>query len=124
MLWPSWQNAGHLAVLALTGFILVDICLLRFPKIPFTCSWLPGKSRMNMALLAAFGLLLIGRDAASFERQALQDTRGAVSMLALLAFVAIAVRRTVFTLASREKDTIRFEEEPTPVVMGLELDHD
>jgi CubicO group peptidase (beta-lactamase class C family) len=123
-LWPSWENAGHLAVLALTGIILVDICLLRFPKIPFTCSWLPGKSRMNMALLAALGLLLIGRDAASFERQALQDTRGAVSMLALLAFVAIGVRRTVFTLASREKDTIRFEEEPTPVVMGLQLDHD
>jgi len=124
MLWPSWQNAGHLAVLALTGFILVDICLIRFPKIPFTCSWLPGKSRMNMALLAALGLALIGRDAASFERQALQDTRGAVSMLALLAFVAIGVRRTVLTLASREKDTIRFEEEPTPVVMGLQLDHD
>src|SRR5262245_14427414 len=72
----------------------VRICLLRFPKIPFTCSWLPGKSRMNMALLAALGLALIGRDAASFERQALQDTRGAVSMIALLAFFAIGVRRT------------------------------
>src|SRR5262245_25410239 len=123
-LWPSWQNAGHLAVLALTGIILVDICLLRFPKIPFTCSWLPGKSRMNMALLAALGLALIGRDAASFERQALQDTRSTVSMIALLAFLAIGVRRTALTLASREKDTIRFEEEPAPVVMGLQIDHD
>jgi CubicO group peptidase (beta-lactamase class C family) len=123
-LWPSWQNAGHLAVLALTGIILVDICLVRFPKIPFTCSWLPGKSRINMVLLAALGLLLIGRDAAAFERQALQDTRSTLSMLALLAFVAIGVRRMVFTLASREKDTLRFEEEPPPVVMGLQLYHD
>ena len=32
--------------------------------------------------------------------------------------------RKIFTLASREKDTIRFEEEPPPVVMGLQLDHD
>jgi len=123
-LWPSRENAAHLAVMALTGIILVDICLIRFPKIPFTCSWLPGKSRINMALLAAFGVALIGHEAAAFERQTLQDTRSTLLMLALLVFVAIGVRRTVFTLASREKDTIRFEEEPTPVVMGLQLDHD
>jgi hypothetical protein len=123
-LWPSWQNAGHLAVLALTGFILVDICLLRFPKIPFTCSWLPGKSRMNMALLAALGLLLIGRDAASFERQTLQDMRSTLWMLAVLVFAAISMRRALLSLANREKEALRFEEEPPPVVMGLQLDHD
>jgi CubicO group peptidase (beta-lactamase class C family) len=123
-LWPSWENAGHLAVMALTGIILVDICLLRFAKIPFTCSWLPGKSRINMALLAVLGLALIGRDAASFERQTLQDVRSTLLMLAILAFVSICLRRTVLTLASREKDTLRFEEEPAPVVMGLQLDHD
>src|SRR5262249_34678815 len=102
-LWPSWENAGHLAVLALTGIILIDLSLLRFPKIPFTCSWLPGKSRMNMALLAALGLLLIGRDTASFERQALQDIRGAVAMLAVLVFAAMCVRRAVLTLPNREQ---------------------
>jgi hypothetical protein len=102
---------------------LVDICLINFPKIPFTCSWLPGKSRMNMALLAALGLLLIGRDAASFERQTLQDLRTTLSMLAVLVFTMICVGRAVRTLANREKEALRFEEEPSPVVMGLQLDH-
>lgn len=124
MLWPSWQNAGHLAVLALIGIMLVDICLVRFPKIPFTCSWLPGKSRLNMALLAALGLLLIGRDAASFERQTLQDMRSTLWMLAVLLFAATCLRRAILTLTNREKEGLRFEEEPSPVVMGLQLDHD
>src|SRR5262249_38179405 len=67
-LWPSWENAGHLAALALFAVILTDVCLLRFRKIPFTCSWLPGKSRIHMAFLAALGLLLGGKDAAELER--------------------------------------------------------
>jgi hypothetical protein len=123
-LWPSWENAGHLGVLALTGMILADICLIDFPKIPFTCSWLPGKSRMNMALLAALGLLLKGADAARFERQTLQHTRSTLLMLAILVFAAICVRKILVTLVSREKDALRFEEEPPPLLIGLELNHD
>jgi CubicO group peptidase (beta-lactamase class C family) len=123
-LWPSRENAGHLVVLALTGIMLVDVCLLRFPKIPFTCSWLPGKSKMNMAFLAALGLLWGGREAADLERRALQDSRSTLLMLAILVFAAICVRRILVTLVSREKDELRFEEEPPPLLIGLELNHD
>jgi|RhiMethySRZTD1v2_1073278.scaffolds.fasta_scaffold2965078_1 hypothetical protein len=98
--------------------------LLRFQKIPFTCSWLPGKSRMNMAFLAALGLLLVGREAAALERRALHEARSMFLMLAVLAFAAICLRTAVLTLASREKDALRFEEEPPPVVICLQLDRD
>lgn len=123
-LWPSWENAGHLAVLALTGIILVDICLIRFPKIPFTCSWVPGKSKMNMAFLAALGLLLLGRDVAAFERQTLYDTRSTLLLLAILVLASFCMRRIVLTLVRREKDALRFEEEPPPQLIGLQLNHD
>src|SRR5262249_31720271 len=83
-LWPSRENAGHLAALALFGIILTDVCLLRFRKIPFTCSWLPGKSRINMAFLAALGLLLVGSQAADLERRASQETWSMLMMLAAL----------------------------------------
>ena len=73
---------------------------------------------MNMTLLAALGLLLIGRDAASFERQTLQDMRSTLLILALLVLAAICVRRAVLVLANRETEALRFEEEPSPVVMG------
>lgn len=83
-LWPGRQNAGHIVVLGLLGMILADLCLLRFRKIPFTCSYLPGKSRFHMAFLGALGLLVAGRDAAMLERHALQETGSMTVMLALL----------------------------------------
>ena len=64
-LWPGRQNAAHLVVLGLFGMIVADICLLGFRKIPFTCSYLPGKSRVHMAFLVALGVLLMGPDAAT-----------------------------------------------------------
>jgi hypothetical protein len=41
----------HLLVLALLGVILCEVCLQNFHKLPFTCSYLPGKSRMHMVVL-------------------------------------------------------------------------
>src|SRR5262249_56705341 len=97
--------------------------LLRFPKIPFTCSWLPGKSRMNMAFLAAVGLLWVGSNAAALERNALHGARSMFEMLVFLVFAAICLRRAVLVLANREKDTLRFEEEPASQLIGLQLNH-
>jgi hypothetical protein len=43
-LW-SWRPAAmHLFLLALLAIILADVALWGFRKIPFTCSYLPGKS--------------------------------------------------------------------------------
>jgi hypothetical protein len=124
MLSPSRANVGHLTVLSLIGIMVVDLCLLRFPKIPFTCSWLPGKSRMHMAFLAGMGLLLGGADAAALERTALQDTRSMLLMLAVLAFASFCLRRIVVTRAMREKQALRFDEQPPLQLIGLQLNHD
>ena len=64
-LWPGRQNAGHIVVLGLLGMILADLFLLRFRKIPFTCSWLPGKSYFHMVFLGASSILhaLLGTSA-------------------------------------------------------------
>ena len=59
-LWPGRQSAAHLVVLGFLGMIVTDLCLLRFRKIPFTCSYLPGKSRFHMVLLVALGVLVTG----------------------------------------------------------------
>jgi len=123
-LWPGRQNAGHIMVLALLGMILADLCLLSFRKIPFTCSYLPGKSRFHMAFLGALGLLVVGRDAAMLERHALQETGSMTVMLALLVLAWVCVRRIAMALATREEQELRFEEEAPPEVMGLGLYRD
>ena len=84
-IWPGRQNAAHLVVLGLLGMIVADLCLLRFRKIPFTCSYLPGKSRVHMVFLVALGVLLTGPETAMLERHALRQTGSMAVMLALLA---------------------------------------
>ena len=123
-LWPGRQNAAHLVILGMLGMILADLCLLRFRKIPFTCSYLPGRSRFHMAFLGAFGMLWLGSEATIFERHALRQTGTMLLMLALVAIVWIAVRIATVAFASREEQELRFEEEVPPVLLGLGLHRD
>jgi CubicO group peptidase (beta-lactamase class C family) len=123
-LWPGRQNAAHLVVLGLLGMMLADICLLRFQKIPFTCSYLPGKSRVHMVFLGALGVLLVGSDGTMLERHLLRQTGSMAAMLALLAVAFIAVRWTALALAKSEEQELRFEEETPAAVQGLGLHRD
>jgi len=121
---PDRQNAAHLVVLGLLGLIVTDLCLVRFRKIPFTCSYLPGKSRVHMVLLVALGVLLTGPETALAERHALRGAGSMAVMLALLVFVWIVVRWTTVALARQEEQQLRFEEEEPPAVQGLGLHRD
>jgi CubicO group peptidase (beta-lactamase class C family) len=123
-LWTSWQNAAHLLVLGLLGIIAADLCLLRFRKIPFTCSYLPGKSRVNMVLLGAIFMPAAGSNAILLEQHALRHTLSTALMLALLVVACFAIRRTTLAVAAREELEPRFEEEIAPVVMSLGLHRD
>jgi hypothetical protein len=44
---PWTQVAMHLAVLAAVGWILAELCLIGVEKIPFACSYLPGKTNLQ-----------------------------------------------------------------------------
>jgi CubicO group peptidase (beta-lactamase class C family) len=56
-LWPWRQATVHLVVLGLLGVLLGDLALRGFWKLPFTCSYLPGKSQVHMVFLGAVGLM-------------------------------------------------------------------
>lgn len=71
-LWPWRQAAAHLAVLGLLGMILTDGCLWSFRKIPFTCSYLPGKSQLHMIVVAAVILILLVAQSVVWEQEAIQ----------------------------------------------------
>ena len=124
VLWPSRQSAAHLLVLGLVGLALADICLLHFQKIPFTCSYLPGKSRAHMVFLGALCVLFIGSDGTMLERRALRETGTSALMLALLFVVWILIRFTTVALAKREEPDLRFEEEISPAIQRLGLNRD
>ncbi|HYW43478.1 MAG TPA: serine hydrolase domain-containing protein [Bryobacteraceae bacterium] len=125
-LWPWRQAASHLALLGLLGILLADICLYGFRKIPFTCSYLPGKSQVNMVFLGALGLLYFVMLSVRFERQALQEPRAAAAMLALFALAAAGGRWGTAALAKLDEDEeeLQFEEAPAPAVLELGLHRD
>jgi hypothetical protein len=50
-LWPRQIAAEHLALLAALGIGIAELGLHGFHKIPFTCSYLPGKLHFNMAIV-------------------------------------------------------------------------
>jgi hypothetical protein len=123
-LWPWRLAAGHLVVLGLLGMLLADICLLGFRKIPFTCSYLPGKSQVHMVFLGAALLMWAVMLSVNYERQALEEPRGMAAMLALFGMAAICVRLGTAALASFEDEELQFEEAPAPAVMDLGLHRD
>ncbi len=117
-IWPWRAALGHLAVLALLGVILSELCLAGAQKIPFACSWLPGKSNFHITFWMCVALIvqMIGR-AAEYERRALGNRTGYVTVLAILGMVAVCARlRTKFQDAA-----LAFEEIPSWKLVTLEL---
>jgi hypothetical protein len=120
-LWPWWQAAGHLVALGFLGMIVADLCLSGFRKIPFTCSYLPGKSHVHLVFLGAIGLMWLVILCVKNKREVLQEPRSILTMLLVLGFVAVAVRWATTTGAEHE---LMFEEAEAPAIQGLGLHRD
>jgi hypothetical protein len=123
-LWPWREAAAHLAILGLLGVTLTDLALHGFHKIPFACSYLPGKSPVHMIFLAAYGLMWLVHVGVTFEQRALQEPRTITALLVLLVVVAAGIRWGTATVARSESMALQFEEVPPPAVMGLGLHRD
>jgi hypothetical protein len=86
---PLPQAAAHLAILAFLGLILVDLNLIGFHKIPFTCSYLPGKSNIQLSfwvyLLLFVPLTIKG---AQYEQRVLNHPLQYLCVVSALAFVS------------------------------------
>jgi hypothetical protein len=117
--WPTWRIAGHLLLLALVGTIVVELSLYGFHKLPFTCSYLPGQSKV---LVVFWGCLLVWVPlvAARFEMRILNKPLDFIGTAILLALVAVGVRwRT--TAAAKSAEKLTFEEEYPPELFSLNL---
>jgi hypothetical protein len=117
--WPTWQIAGHLALLALVGMIVIELSLYGFHKLPFTCSYLPGQSKVHVVFWGLL-LVLVPLVAARFEMRLLHRPLGFLCMFALLASAAACARWRTTASANAAEELI-FEEEYPPEVFALNL---
>jgi hypothetical protein len=120
--WPWTAAAEHLLVLGLLGSLLVDISLKGFRKIPFTCSYLPGKSKVH--LLFWFGiipLVVAVHNAVELEQRAMSSPGSYWAMAGTLGAAAFAGRKITNTSAKLGGPEIQFEESPSDEVVALGL---
>jgi len=116
-----WRHVSqHLVVLALLGCLLVEFGLYKFDKVPFTCSFLPGKTNIQVIFWGfAFLAGIFGVTGAVYEQGALQDASKYATLLGVF-LAGIVALGTVNRL--RAKDAVLyFEELPAEAITRLGL---
>jgi len=117
-----WAPAlGHFLVMLCLGILLVELCLYTFPKIPFTCSYLPGKAQIDFVFWAC--LMLIFRllnEGAEIESRMLRHVLSCTGLILTAAIAAGAMRWLSQSRASSTEDLL-FEEEYSSEVTSLKL---
>lgn len=122
-LWPWRMAVAHLLMLALLGSILADLCLLGARKIPFTCSYRPGRANMQFAVWGALVLLPLTLIGSEFAWRSLHTLRGQIVYSWSLLLPAIALRWWSVREAARS-DTMQFEDHEEQAVITLDLGPD
>jgi CubicO group peptidase (beta-lactamase class C family) len=122
--WPPPEAAGHLAILLLLAAIVAELCLYGFRKIPFTCSYLPGKSYFNMAALAFAGLMFLATRGADLELSALKNPALYTAVIVVLGVAAFLARRRSGRESQSEAAGLQFDDEPDPTILPLGLHRD
>jgi hypothetical protein len=119
--YPWRLAAGHFAVMVGLGILLVELCLYTFPKIPFTCSYLPGKAQIHFVFWG--GLMLFIRllnKAAGVEGRLLNRPLGCLMMILVVASAALGMRYLSESRAASTEDLL-FEEEYPAGITTLRL---
>jgi len=121
-IWPWTAAVKHVVAFGLFGMLLGELCLLGTQKIPFTCSYLPGRSNFHITFGLCLGVLvnLIGATA-QFELSALRDPARYAVMLVALGIAAGAMRWLASAQVQADDAELEFEEQATPVIMRLGL---
>jgi hypothetical protein len=115
--------AAHLVALGLLGSILADTCAYGFHKIPFTCSYQPGRVNIQFAFWAFLVLLPFTRMASTHEWKLLQHANGQALIALGLSVLALSARwRTIRSAQAAE--TMQFEEVDEAEILSLELSND
>jgi hypothetical protein len=117
---PFHHVAAHLAVLALVGWIFVELSLIGFYKVPFTCSYLPGKVHVQVM----FGVFLVlafvfAMSSAEIEMPSFNDPFRYVCMTSVLGTAALGL--WVFNRNGARSAVLYFEEIPPEVIATLGL---
>jgi hypothetical protein len=114
----------HLALLAALGVCIAELGLHGFHKIPFTCSYLPGKLRFNMAIAYLLPFLVVVTWGAELEMRAFSEAALYAVVLGALIAGAVGARWRTTSQSRSEGVAPRFDETAEPAIYALDLHRD
>jgi hypothetical protein len=117
---PWYACAAHLLVLALMGSILTELSMIGVSKIPFACSYLPGKSNFQYTF---WGFLILFTTLAGlfgeYEERALREPVQYAWMVGVLA--AVVAGLWIFNRHRAKSAALYFEETEPEIITTLGL---
>jgi len=124
VIWPPLAALAHISIMILIGIVIAERSLVEFRKVPFACSYLPGKSDLRWKL-GAYGLAFIFATyvGASIEKSSLETLGRAVVLFAILAALVFHARRRWMRFAASPYERLQFEDTETAEISPLNL-HD
>jgi hypothetical protein len=121
-LWPWRPAAVHLAILGLLGALVAEVCLQGFQKLPFTCSYLPGKTNVQITFVFSVMVLLpFLAFCAGVELRAMAHPAQYLTAIAVLAAALLFARWRTAAQTDAGDIGIQFEDEGSPAIQSLGL---
>jgi hypothetical protein len=121
MLW-GWTTALMHALFGSTlSVLLMEGLLATFRKIPFTCSYLPGKAKVSERWIAYWIFFAIYTSAMAALEQRLLESPVAFTVFVGIAATAYTIWRLKQAQWFASEFRLIYEEEPEPVVRTLDL---
>ena len=119
--YPWRPVLGHLVTMLLLGILVVELCLYTFPKISFTCSYLPGKANIHFVFWACLMVFIqLLKEGAKFESRMLNRPLSFMLMILFLAIVGAGMWWFAEVRVSSAKELV-FEEEYVAEIVSLKL---
>ena len=122
LIWPARPAAQHMLVLSLIALLIVHRALDQFRKIPFACTYLPGKSNLHVKI-GVFGaaLLTVASVSAQAEYFSLDHAFGFACFCAVWLLAAAWAWRRWSRFARSPYNWLQFEDLPAADIESLDL---
>jgi hypothetical protein len=121
VLFWGWRTALlHMFFGAVVSWLLVEVLLVNFEKLPFTCSYLPGKANLKVSWpIYLFGFTTYVSVFLTLEYWMLQRPVRFVWLAAVIALVELAL--FIYRWRVGRDVALVFDEQPEPLVRTLNL---
>lgn len=123
--WPGRPAVEHLLVLTFLAALLVQVSLRKFRKIPFACSYLPGKANLRIKVgIAGFAFLFAVDAGSDIEFWTMHKTARFAVLMGLLVAGAIWAKRRTAEFAGSPHNRVQFEDVAAAEIYALDLRRD